>query len=235
MILNRNILFSVILLIITGCSLYDSGRGYKSKNERVLLYTGYNTHISDSIDINGYYCRSDKPNRGYIFYDNGTCVSFDFLDEFRDTIGYPLTQLMTYIYTMPDVAYYKTYDTFASTGGTYKVENNTIIADFYIERINGLFHWPYWEIYSQYFNLIDKHMLRLCKTIIYDKEGTDTIYTNMQYNFVHVDTIPSYFHVDARKKKWLWNNKNDWKGYKRELKAYKDSIKRARKLKTEKQ
>ena len=65
---------------------------------------------------------------------------------------------------------------------------------------------------------------------IYDKEGTDTIYTNMQYNFVHVDTIPSYFHVDARKKKWLWNNKNDWKGYKRELKAYKDSIKRARKL-----
>ena len=131
MILNRNILFSVILLIITGCSLYDSGRGYKSKNERVLLYTGliyqikvltiyfpiwpmkktiytfyieicyngvilhfisssggsksiYNTHISDSIDINGYYCRSDKPNRGYIFYDNGTCVSFDFLDEFRD-------------------------------------------------------------------------------------------------------------------------------------------------------
>ena len=41
-------------------------------------------------------------------------------------------------------------------------------------------------------------MLRLCKTIIYDKEGTDTIYTNMQYNFVHVDTIPSYFHVDSK-------------------------------------
>jgi len=210
---------------MAGCSLYDSGHNYKPKCDKTLLSAAYLTHIYDKININGYYCRADKPNRGYIFYSDGTCVSFDFKDQFCDTIGYSLTQLMPYIYTMPDVMYYKIYDTFVSSGGAYKIDNNIIKADFYIKRLNGFLARPYWEIYSQQFDIVDKSTLCLSKNIVYDKTGTDTIDTNLLYKFVPVDTIPPSFYVEARKKKWLWDNKDDWKAYKQELKAYKRELK----------
>ncbi len=228
----------IIYLGSTGCGLFYTAKNFTPQPTLQYKFGNY----TDKINTDGYYyCASgvyyakkdttetiEKYDMSsnwidymlYIFYKDGTVDHLSFKDNYEIFKGDSLNNIIPYVTKNKEVPFTKSY------GGIYNISNDTLSVEIY-EKANILNISKWYALETRKFIIVDRNTLKLCQ-LSHANNRIVNVYGI--YKFVNVDTIPSSYDVDIKKQKWMWENEDEWKAYKRELKARKDSLKRARKL-----
>ena len=206
------------ILFMSGCcKIFDGGNRFTKENQTALYGKDYIPKIK-GLNTQGYFYGNNDHGwyEALVLYPDGTAIDYTGSKLYDSLKGKYLPTLDALIN-----------DTHFSRF-IYSQRNDTLILDNYLHLCNGRY------LTSRYYFIEDKNTLRFFKYIYYPEKGKtgSVINKNEVLHLVPVDTLPNMPEPWLKKQKWMWENEDEWKDYKRELKARKDSIKRARKLKT---
>ncbi|WP_315548326.1 hypothetical protein [Prevotella koreensis] len=203
-------LFSCLLL----CACWAP---FPSAHERAMQVGRFrpniNNNIEEKINIDGYYVNTnhkiiyniDKP---FILYNDGTYGNFSFENE--DSIYKQKNDSVDF----KNQLYY-------GLGGYYEVKGDTIEVDAYIYyQLSPL-------LMKRYFKIIDRNHLFFFKEIWVksriDDEPEKPCERAVFFELIPNKRLPPSTKFRSKLKKWIWEDKKDWKNYK---KAYKEAMKK---------
>ncbi len=204
------------IVLTTGCcKIFYSGNLFTRANQNVLFSKNYQPPIKN-LNIQGYFYRDEIDNlrweRVLVFYKNGIAIDYKIEKSHENIKREQLKDLRPLIGGI-------------YTHFIYTIRNDTLILDDYLNTCY------YCMLRSRFYVIEDNNTLHYVKYASYDEKGGSTVINeNEILHFVPVDTMPDIPELKLKEEKWMWENEDEWKAYKRELKARKDSIKRARKL-----
>lgn len=206
--MNRPGLFLLSLCItVCSCNFALYSNKFTKEQQTALFRENMDTHIDTLININGYYAgvADDSTYIRYLapflFFKDGGFVKFRFEDEYlylkKKNLDLSNKQMSSFT-------------------GSYAIKGDTIICDVYCLY---LMSWEIWQRYK--FKIIDRNTLMRCE-LAYISKTDSTIYKGdgKVYTFIPATGLPS-FDIDIKRKKWMWENKEEWKRYKKSLKAKK--------------
>ena len=169
-----------------------------------------NTHIDEKVNIDGYYVRGKNmpgsPLEPFILYTDGTYGGIYFKDE-DSTYEQkrPHTSLLNEILISKRG--------FNAPGGYYKVKNDTIEVNFYLSYMLRIF------LIKRLFKILDRnHLLFFQQTWVMPKGDNFITDHDVLYQFVPADNLPPSTNFAGKLRRYLWENKKDWKAYKRRMK-----------------
>lgn len=197
------------------------GNNFKRSQQSALFRENMDTHIDSLINIDGYYAGIAEDST-YIKYTNPPFFYRD--GEFGK------------LYLDDEYLYLKKRDIditgkYSFCSGAYTIKGDTIIADEYTTMM-----WSNWLWYKYKFVVIDRNTLPLIEASYgYSSDNApENIKKNIKkkkeiekirvwkvdqiYKFVPVKGLPKS-DLWIKRKKWMWENKEEWKRYKKSLKA----------------
>ena len=209
-----------ILLMSGCCKIFNYGNQFTRENQNVVFGKNYQPQIK-GLNTQGYFYRKGEDKLGWysllVLYSDGRYFEYIPVDSYIELRCTPVGNLSPLIRG-------------CHNNGFYIIINDTLVLDEYLLLCGSR------SLISRQYVIEDSNTLHLVKRILHDKKGKRKISEEDDtLHFVPVDTLPDTPESWLKKQKWMWENKDEWKDYKRELKARKDSIKRARKLKTDNQ
>ncbi|MCR5066357.1 MAG: hypothetical protein K6A67_11415 [Bacteroidales bacterium] len=197
MLKNNNLIIGLLLVLSFGKGQTVISQNYKDLSD--IKWTGKNTSIRELIDNDGYYTNV-KSYKSFIFYDDGTLV----------TCRAPSDTLDRYEMPWPPRAHFHRNCWRGGDIGVYRIEGDTIYANTYF--CDYLLFIPvYGDMCTLRFHKIDRQTIIWDSVISRDWNG-NTISLEANKN----DTL--YFEKDERlpppntkwkRKRWLWENKED--------------------------
>ena len=175
------------------------------------------TDIKSKMANNGYYKRNTMPE-AFIFYDDGTLVFCNSIPN--DTVSYRGG-------SFPPGGYYdqETKRWESGSSGVYKIEGDTIYANLYFE--NSIYFSIRFQLYFQLFmyklkfRIVDRETIIWCEEHEMDGESARKIHNDTLHFIPCCSTLPPPDTRIRLKKKWLWEDKKDWKAYKKRFKKQK--------------
>ena len=192
-------LFSCLLL----CACWAP---FPSAHERAMQVGRFrpniNNNIEEKINIDGYYVNTNHKiiyniDEPFILYNDGTYGDFSFENE--DSIYKKKNDSVDF----KNQLYY-------GLGGYYEVKGDTIEVDAYIYyQLSPL-------LMKRYFKIIDRNHLFFFKEIWVKSRIDDEPEKPCE-------RLPPSTKFRSKLKKWIWEDKKDWKNYK---KAYKEAMKK---------
>lgn len=224
------------LIFLCSCTMFRDIRLFNEKFQDYLFSSHYDPGINEKIKTNGL----------YLLYNDSTGVfvntpSYVLNQKYEDKyftygIGFNTDGSFYYVHYSHTNLFIKDIDgcfdnLILGSDGIYKVKGDYLYADDYL----GVYHGTgtAWELYKWEYNILNDSTLRFRQIIrIRDNEIVSLLNNDDKkyvYKFVPFSKIPSKNYYMIKEKKWMWENKEDWKAYKRELKAFKKEQKKARK------
>lgn len=214
----HNSLKNIIVLLLTAMS-FACGSNIKSLSD--IKWSGRNTGFSEMIETMGYYKLYPEVSEAFTFYDDGTIVLCNRTPD--DTTHYEGQ-------CWPPGCYFDCANNQWGTGttGVYEIKGDTIYANLYFRNIlyfssHFRIHIDTW-MYKMRFKILDRTKIFWIDERLMDKEFPNPDVKNDTLFF-------SYFHktgqlpppnTEMKKKQWLWQEKSDWKDYKRNQKGMKE-------------
>ena len=200
-------LFSCFLL----CACWPS---FPTAHERAMQVGRFrpniNNNIEKKINIDGYYVNTNDKNyhSPFILYNDGTYGNISFENE--DSIYKQKNDSVDF----KNQLYY-------GLGGYYEVKGDTIEVDAYI------YYQLFILLMKRYYKIIDRNHLFFFKEIWVmthrDDEQEKPCERAVFYELIPNKRLPPSTKFRSKLKKWIWEDKNDWKNYK---KAYKEAMKK---------
>ncbi len=170
--------------------------------------------VENKLSIDGYYYY-DRPFSSGMFalYPDGTYLHF-FLDKGMGKYAGKTVSNLDSIIWLPKSRKLE------HIGGIYKLVDDTlIIYIFKLENVLKLREAWYYEI--EKYEILDKNTLRYFEGISMSKH-VKVYDCNQIYRFVKASPLPSPYEAEVKTKKWIWQNKKDWKAYMIEVNKYLD-------------
>ena len=204
-----------IVFYIIGCLSFSScwypfPNAYERSMQAGRFHPDINTHIDEKVNIDGYYVREKNmpgsPLEPFILYTDGTYGGIYFRDE-DSTYEQkrPHTSLLNEILISKRG--------FNAPGGYYKVKNDTIEVNFYLSYMLRIF------LIKRLFKILDRnHLLFFQQTWVMPKGDNFITDHDVLYQFVPADNLPPSTNFAGKLRRYLWENKKDWKAYKRRMK-----------------
>lgn len=200
-----------LCLVFCSCGMLLYPHSFKNEWQAGRFKAGTDNHIDDLIDINGYYMAKDSNTyvyceRSFIFYKDGSFGEVYFGNQCSGLEGEEGIDFVKYINQENGVFHW--------ISGYYILKGDTIEVDVYnifqLARILGKLR----------FKIIDRDKLLLLEY----EEMLDEPFKkvrNTVCQFVPVSSLPSPETLGGIKfKRWMWENKKDWKDYKRKRKEF---------------
>ncbi|MDE5635465.1 MAG: hypothetical protein K2I52_04065 [Muribaculaceae bacterium] len=211
-------LYLLLILIVPGCNIIGPKIGFKKSDIGVKFSSSYNSDFDSKIDIDGYYFL-DEPyeTAAFALYKDGTYLPLYFnLKWIKKNINRSTNKLDSVIWINKERK-----PSFG--GGIYKIEGDTL----YIHSFYKFYSLPWsyiWEYSIEKYIIEDANTLRLVGGVIMDniRSNIRRYEANSIYRFVKASPLPSPFEAEVKTKKWMWENKDDWKAYMIELNKYLD-------------
>lgn len=211
----------VIHVLYSCCFLRGAAFDYDSQLGRYSQ--DVHTNISEYIDINGYYTSTSSYHKnrlghyGIFFFDDGTLGDF-----YTPRTLHPY--INKYEKWKKSILILDKDSTFGY-GGYYTICGDTLVADIYTSGQISC------GLGRSYYKIIDRNHLHLYMfQLIYGKGECYYYPRDIIYEFVPMDSLPDPSNVRIKRKKWMWENKNDWKDYKKKMKErrkmYKKQLKK---------
>lgn len=208
---------SCCLIIFSACNYAWYGHNFVKGQQSALFRENLDTHIDTLIHINGYYAG---------IADDSTYLSYSAPFYFCKDGGFAK------VYFKDEYLYLKKKNIdvtgkYYLGSGAYSIKGDTLCADWYM-----LDMCQYILAVKYKFKIIDRNTLLLFefsdnyskdnglgKLKSYNKDDTVRVHTENQiYKFIPVTGLPSS-DLYIKRKKWMWEDKEEWKRYKKSLKA----------------
>ena len=207
---NKQILLITLLLVNI---FYGCGVSIKSLSH--IKWSGRNSGISEKVETMGYYKLFPKIPDAFVFYDDGTIVLCDGIPE--DTTRFEGR------YWPLGSSYENRPNQWEGTTGVYKIQGDTIYANLYFRNrfyFSSRFNIPFvtW-MYKLRFRILDRTRILWIDEHLMDKEHPNPDVKNDTLIFHKAKQLPPPY-TEMKRKRWLWQNKKDWKKYKEEKKTY---------------
>jgi hypothetical protein len=215
--------------------LFCSCAGTTIKSLSDIKWSGKDINIRNHINNDGYFF-DQKRGLKYIFYDDGTfvCACRACLDTLAEGEDGDLA-----------VSSFENNEWDRTGTGIYRLSNDTIfVNNYYVEGFyfplntsllllrSSLLHIKlYTLMIKQKFKIIDRQTILLFETHWSDGlryNRSDTL------RFVKHDNLPPS-NTTLKKKKWLWNDKSEWKTYMNRRKKWRKDIIRQNRIDKQKQ
>ena len=215
--MKRQLIFFVSLLCYFSC--VSQKKEIISKS--TIKLEGKSTHISDLINIAGYYskanCKKCNSKAGIMFFDDGIWVDFRFKKD--------VTEEEIKINMWKNVASgidYKNTIRWGENWGIYEIHNDTIIVSIFGY---GYIMGDFWI--EQRYRILDRNNIQLvyAKSLLKKDENNDESpwMEPFNYQFISADSLPSS-DCWIKEQKWTWRNESDWKDYMEKIKTKKEEI-----------
>jgi len=214
------ILLSVLTIVLSSncVAIFYLNSRISHKNKKVIKscsdikWTGVDTGIENKMRIDGFYVDSDRKHC-LIFFKDGTCAKWIPDADLNDI----KTDLSTEIYR--DL-YKRTKGEWSYNIGVYKVENDLITANYY--------YWDFlmfcnlWRDMTKIeYKIEDDNTISAIRILNFDTNSKPPrVYKNdtiVKYKFYHSDILPQS-NNKMQQKKWMWNDVDMWKKWKKEEK-----------------
>lgn len=202
-----NLLALPLILLMAGCySIPILPHQFDETVQLPRFKEGVDTHIDSLINTNGYY--AGAPNDStyrehlipFIFYRDATFEMFRFINE------YPFLKMKN-VY-IPGKT--RSWLSDIIMGGNYIIKGDTIVADmYYVEKSR-------WQLDRLYFKAVSRDTLLLFEKEKYiTKKGKNTQQITMHQYYAFIPaTLPKSQNATIRKKKWMWEDKEEWRRHK---------------------
>lgn len=210
--MKKNAIILALVATLCSCNFALYRNHFQKEWQAGRFQANYTNNIDEMLNIQGYYAPdpydgdSTDSRRAFIFYPDGTYGIGVFLPQSYNLYRKPGINLLENIYH--DEKYY-------CSGGYYSIKGDTIEAD---EYALYMMSWEIWE--KLCFKIIDKNTLLVFQQSD-DVGSMDSLRTFPRHHvlrYVPTNSIPPATGVYAKKKKWMWHDKKEWKQYKRSLK-----------------
>jgi hypothetical protein len=217
--MKKQIILIIFSLITMSC--VSQKREVISKS--TIKLEGKSTHISDLININGYYskanCKKCNSIAGIMFFDDGIWVDFRFKKD--------VTEEEIKINMWENVARgldHKNTIRWGENWGIYEIHNDTIIVSIFGY---GYIMGDFWI--EQRYKILDRNNIQLvyAKSLLKKDENNDESpwMEPFNYQFISADSLPSS-DCWIKEQKWTWRNESDWKAYMERIKQIKKQYKK---------
>lgn len=181
--------------------------------QTILFQKDYSPNADGRIGLNGMYLPfdtvaskfivSEDQVGAYLLYDNGSAV-FVAINPVQATNGrLPLQSLNDCVY---------------EDDGIYSISGDSLIADVYMVNDKNQ-----WYLSKHVFRIHDHNTLQLLSVANINNDNTqhnDYSGSEVFYRLSETSGLPSSFEAMNKREKWLWENKDDWKAYKKDLKKW---------------
>ena len=204
-----------IVFYIIGCLSFSScwcpfPNAYERSMQAGRFHPDINTHIDEKVNIDGYYVKAigttGSTLEPFILYKDATFgeIYFKNNDSVREQRR-ANTDLMTQIQHSKHG--------FNGFGGYYRMKGDTIEVDLY---------WNYMlrgTLVKRFFKVLDKNHLLLFQQIsVSPDEADEPDSCRILYDFIPAHNLPPSLSFRNKLRRYLWENKKDWKAYKRRMK-----------------
>lgn len=206
---NFKMFISIVFYILICLLAYS--KGVKSLSE--IKLKGVSNGVQKKMEINGYYKKKGKNSmhESFLFYDDGTIVLNNRIPG--DTCSYGGGW-------WPPGSFFNTdlYRWDFGADGVYEEKNDTIYANLYFENCFGFS--DHFRIYFQtYLYKLKFVIINRVNIVWYEQHEIDNpipemINDTLQFIPAASELPPPYTRLKY-KKQWLWENKKDWKNYKK--------------------
>jgi hypothetical protein len=173
----------------------------------------------NAFEVKGYY-RTISPfvYGSYLFFEDGTWVNFHFKQGVSE-----LERQKDMVNTIDYDGIRKNQLRWGFYWGTYRVEKDTIYVYSYYKKTM----WNVISLSELRYKILDKRSLQLF--YYRELEKSEDKYYETHTPFLKNQSILHFFPVDSipssdcwlKERKWIWQNKLDWKEYKRKIKGQK--------------
>lgn len=224
-------LFCMLLSMALGsCVFFKEYRSFSLNSTRMLFSVDYGSNIDDKINLNGVYLSYNDSTQEFVSKVAWRGFSTDGMYFQPDGTVCKIT----YYHPYPKVFEIKRIDDNFSinSGGIYRIAGDSLYQEIYY-RSYERYPWELSLLKSTY-KIIDSHTLKQSKQYAVNSDTVSLTWSagpryHHVYKFVPFTEEANRIDAKIKKKKWMWENKEDWKAYKRELKAFKKEQKKARK------
>ena len=210
-------LYVIILLMVF--STFSCASNKRTVIKHSIKLEGKNTNIRDLMNIDGYYTGYTDNKRlhlglgGFTFFEDGTFVNNGHLKE-GATIDSIQKNMTEWIYSWVDN---KGRFRWGNVWGTYRIENDTIIAQAIFPSYALLRGW---ESTEYRFKVINRTTINHFYYSLSPEKANSGKKVDYTYMFVPCDSLPTA-DMPLKEYKWIWRNEQGWKDYMERIKEKK--------------